>query len=97
MDYFGCDNLDSSVHRNEFRLFSLLVGVEGCFGNFTGSVELPGDGVRSRKSVGVVIGISADVYAVVVRHVCSCFYGVVWLWNSMAYHSSLRFIALFCG
>lgn len=97
MDDFDCHNMDSSVHRHQLRLLGLLVGVEGYFGNFTGSVELPCNSVGSRKSAGVVVWIGVNVYAVMVGHVCGCFYGIIWLWNSVAYHSSVPFIALFSG
>lgn len=87
MDDFSGDHMDSSIHWNQLRLLGLLVGAEGCFGNFTGAVELPGNGVGSRKSSGMVLWIGFDVFSVVVRHVRRCFHGILWLRDSVACHS----------
>ncbi|KZV20734.1 hypothetical protein F511_26580 [Dorcoceras hygrometricum] len=57
--------MDSGVYGDEFRFLGVLVGAEDEAWCTAGAAELPGDGVRPRQGVGMVVGAGSQSSAAV--------------------------------
>lgn len=97
VDDTGGDDLDTGVYGDEFRFLGVFIGDEIGTRDFAGAAQLLGGGVGFGESVGVVIGISVDVFAVVGCYVHCCIFGVCWVWSPMACHLRIVLSSLFPG
>ena len=86
MDDSSVDDLDSSVHGDEFRFLRIFLGDEESAGDIPGAVELSGSGVGYGEGLWLVFRVGSYVFSFVAGAPHGCFHGPFWLWNPMARH-----------
>ena len=86
MDDSGGDDLDSSLHRNQFRFLDVLVGFEIGSRDFSGAAELPRRRFGSREGFRLVIGARAFVFPSLDGSLRGGDYGIRRVWCSVARH-----------